>query len=391
MQARNRIFAQHVIAWQKSHGRHDLPWQGTRDPYRIWLSEIMLQQTQVATVIAYYQRFLERFPALASLAAADLEDVLKLWSGLGYYSRARNLHRCAIEVMDRFHGEFPRRTDLLMSLPGIGRSTAAAIASLAFGKREAILDGNVKRVLCRHFGIEGFPGEAAVEARLWTLAERELPASGIETYTQGLMDLGATLCSRNRPRCERCAVHASCVANATGRVASLPTPRPRKVAPVRSAILVVLRRGGEVLLQKRPPTGIWGGLWSLPEVPVDVGASDPAPAPVSFDSIGRAAAADIGLDVAGTEVLEPFVHAFSHYKLNAQPVLVDVIAKRGARRGSSRSSTSNASKALKESGMPPAAIRVEQPGGIWLSLADVTGAALPRPIKTLLMGLASRP
>ena len=376
---RNRSFAQRIIAWQTSHGRHDLPWQNTRDPYRIWLSEIMLQQTQVATVIGYYQRFLQRFPTLASLAAADLEEVLKLWSGLGYYSRARNLHRCAIEVMARFDGQLPRRTDLLMSLPGIGRSTAAAIASLAFGERAAILDGNVKRVLCRHFGIDGFPGDAAVQARLWALAEHELPESRIEPYAQGLMDLGATLCTRSRPRCSDCAVHTSCVANATGRVAMLPTPRPRKASPVRSAILIVLRRGDEVLLEKRPPTGIWGGLWSLPEVTADAGAREPAP--TSFDAVGRAAAAGIGLNVAGTEVLEPFMHAFSHYKLNAQPVLVDVIGKAVAWRTASRSQVSTAP--------PGPAIRAETAGSIWLSLADVPGAALPRPIKTLLMGLAA--
>ncbi len=229
-------FAHRVIAWQKQSGRHDLPWQqkgSARDPYRVWLSEIMLQQTQVATVIPYYRRFLARFPDLASLAAAPSEEVMALWSGLGYYARARNLQRAAQLIVAQWSGRFPRRAADIETLPGIGRSTAAAIAVFAFGARAAILDGNVKRVLARVFAIEGFPGEKAVEARLWALAESLLPKRHLVAYTQGLMDLGATLCARSRPRCGECPMASICVARQEARVAELPTPRAKR--PCRSA------------------------------------------------------------------------------------------------------------------------------------------------------------
>ena len=259
-------FADRVIRWQQSHGRRDLPWQGTRDAYRIWVSEIMLQQTQVAAVIPYYTRFLQRFPDVCALASSPSPDVMAAWAGLGYYSRARNLHRCAQAVVERHEGRFPATVDALSALPGIGRSTAAAIAAFAFGERAAILDGNVKRVFARHFGVEGYPGATAVERRLWSIAERELPASGIEGYTQGLMDLGATLCVRVRPRCGDCPVAVTCVAKAQGRTAELPAPRPAKARPVRHATVVIVRDDrGALLLETRPPTGIWGGLVSLPE------------------------------------------------------------------------------------------------------------------------------
>jgi len=259
-------FARRVIDWQRSHGRSDLPWQGTRDPYAIWLSEIMLQQTQVATVVPYYLRFRARFPDLGSLAAADEDAVLRLWSGLGYYSRARNLHRAAQAVVTQHAGAFPRELADIEALPGIGRSTAAAIAGFAFGARAAILDGNVKRVLARHFAIEGFPGERAVEQRLWQLAESLLPAKDIEPYIQGLMDLGATVCTTRAPQCARCPVRASCAALAQNRVAELPAPRPRRVVPHRRTAMLVLRREGDVLLQKRPAVGVWSRLWCFPEI-----------------------------------------------------------------------------------------------------------------------------
>ncbi|GHT99221.1 hypothetical protein FACS1894154_05890 [Betaproteobacteria bacterium] len=226
-------FAQRLITWQRTHGRHDLPWQANRDPYRIWVAEIMLQQTQVATVIPYYQRFMARFPDVASLAAASAEAMIESWSGLGYYARARNLHRAAHQVMAEYGGQFPTRADDLITLPGIGRSTAAAIAAFASGERKAILDGNVKRVLCRAFGIEGFPGERTVETRLWALAESLLPADAQEigVYIQSQMDLGATVCTRSRPACSQCPLSNDCVAHLSGRSAELPTPRPAKTVP----------------------------------------------------------------------------------------------------------------------------------------------------------------
>uniref|UniRef100_UPI0035C9E083 A/G-specific adenine glycosylase n=1 Tax=uncultured Caballeronia sp. TaxID=1827198 RepID=UPI0035C9E083 len=296
-------FSTRLIAWQRVHGRHDLPWQNTRDAYRIWLSEIMLQQTQVSTVIPYYARFLERFPDVDTLAAAPVDDVMALWAGLGYYSRARNLHRCADVVATEHGGAFPRTVDELAELPGIGRSTAAAIASFAYGARATILDGNVKRVLARVFGVEGFPGEKKVENAMWTLAESLLPDAAhkdeVTAYTQGLMDLGATLCVRGKPDCARCPFAPDCVANVTGRQKQLPTARPKKTVPTRKTWMLVLQDGDTVLLEKRPPTGIWGGLWSLPE------AADEDALIAVAHSLG------------GTDTLQrlsPFTHTFTHFK-----------------------------------------------------------------------------
>jgi A/G-specific adenine glycosylase len=262
-----RSFAARLIAWQRTHGRRDLPWQGTRDPYRIWLSEVMLQQTQVATVIPYYQRFLAALPDVASLAAAPTERVLELWSGLGYYRRAHLLHRAAVTLVAEHGGEFPGDAAAVARLPGIGRSTAAAIAAFAFGARGAILDGNVQRVLARHAAIAGFPGQAEVKRALWRRAEALLPRSGIEIYTQALMDLGATVCLRTAPRCAACPVAGDCVARRENRIAELPTPRPRKTLPQRALTVLLLERQGEVLLEKRPATGVWAGLWSLRPAP----------------------------------------------------------------------------------------------------------------------------
>ncbi|BEV72131.1 MULTISPECIES: A/G-specific adenine glycosylase [unclassified Paludibacterium] len=257
-------FASRLIQWQQRHGRHDLPWQ-VRDPYRVWLSEIMLQQTQVASVLQYYARFLQAFPTVDALAAAPQDEVLALWSGLGYYSRARNLHRAARMVMDEFGGAFPASRSELERLPGVGRSTAAAIAAFAFDRREAILDGNVKRVLTRVFGIEGFPGDKPVENRLWALAERLLPEQGMVAYTQGLMDLGATVCLRGKPQCVACPMADFCVANAQGRQAELPVRKAKKAQPLRQVMMVLAVCQGRVYLQRRPDSGIWGGLLSLPE------------------------------------------------------------------------------------------------------------------------------
>lgn len=300
-------FAQRLIAWQHRQGRHDLPWQNTDDPYRVWLSEIMLQQTQVATVIPYYQRFLARFPDLPSLAAADSGTVMGLWSGLGYYARARNLHACAKAVVAFHGGAFPSDPAALAALPGIGRSTAHAIADFCFGARLAILDGNVKRLLCRHAGVEGFPGSPAVERQLWQLAESLLPRGRVGRYIQAQMDLGATVCARSRPRCGECPVAEDCVARRSGRTAELPSPRPRKALPEREATVLLLISGKRVLLEQRPPAGIWGGLMSLPEVPAG--------------TLAATAVATWGLRLMGeVQVLPTLSHGFTHFQLKIHPL-----------------------------------------------------------------------
>lgn len=258
-------FASTLVRWQKLHGRHDLPWQKTRDPYRIWLSEIMLQQTQVQTVIPYYHRFLEQFPGVSDLAASPLDDVLALWAGLGYYARARNLHACAQKIVNQYQGNFPSDAAELAELPGIGRSTAAAISAFAFGQRAAILDGNVKRVFCRVFGITGIPTTSAVDRQLWQLAETLLPANNVEVYTQGLMDLGATCCTRTKTQCTRCPMVDFCDAFRTGRVTELPHRKTRPTLPVRSSQVWLIRDDSHVWLERRQACGIWGGLLSLPE------------------------------------------------------------------------------------------------------------------------------
>src|SRR6267142_1169437 len=245
-----------LIAWQRRHGRHDLPWQGTRDPYRIWLSEVMLQQTQVSSVIPYYQRFIKKYPTVQGLARATEDEVLQLWSGLGYYARGRNLHRAAGVIAK---SGFPRTAEKIAELPGVGRSTAAAIAAFAYGERGAILDGNVKRVLARVFALSD-------EKALWPLAERLLPKRGIEAYTQALMDLGATVCARRKPLCERCPVARDCGARKQNRIDELPAPRPRRELPQKQVTWLVLRHAGAVLVERRPAPGIWGGLWCPPEL-----------------------------------------------------------------------------------------------------------------------------
>lgn len=268
MSRKKLSFSDRLIAWQRHAGRHDLPWQNTRDAYRIWLSEIMLQQTQVSTVVPYYERFLGRFPTVCDLAQAPQSEVLALWAGLGYYARARNLHRCAQVVAAEYGGMFPQDPALLAELPGIGRSTAAAISAFAYGTRAAILDGNVKRVLCRHAGIEGFPGSARIERQLWALAEARLPASDMTAYTQGMMDLGATVCSRSQPLCLHCPVAEDCVARQQGKQAELPTPKPRKTLPEREAAFLFFVTDKSLFLQRRPQHGLWGGLLVPVELPV---------------------------------------------------------------------------------------------------------------------------
>ncbi len=348
-----RGFAARLIRWHKRHGRHDLPWQNTSDPYRVWLSEIMLQQTQVATVIPYYRRFLERFPQLADLAAAPVADVMALWSGLGYYARARNLHACAQAVMTQHGGKFPRDPAVIALLPGIGRSTANSIATICFGARAPILDGNVKRVLCRAFGIEGFSGSGAVEKRLWALAAELMPARAGSIYNQAQMDLGATVCTRAAPRCETCPLGDLCVARATGRTAELPTAKPRRTIPQREATLLVLRDDDRVLLETRPPAGIWGGLLSLPELPQGADAREWAERRFACTVIAASPAP------ARCVPLETFVHAFSHFRLHIAPLLLQVKPR-------------------------PAAM---EPGWQWLDLNATADAALPAPVRRILDGL----
>lgn len=271
-------FSGSVLEWFDGHGRTALPWQCNPTAYRVWVSEVMLQQTQVATVIPYFKRFMECFPTVSMLAGAPLDEVLHLWTGLGYYARARNLHRAAGVIMAQHGGEFPQHIEAVQALPGIGRSTAAAILALAGQQRHAILDGNVKRVLARFHAVDGWPGQAAVEQTLWGWAEGHtatVPAQRVAHYTQAMMDLGATLCTRANPACGRCPLHADCAAHQQGRVGDFPTPKPRKTLPVRAATLLMLHDANHhVLLVQRPPTGIWGGLWSFPECPVDHNIQD---------------------------------------------------------------------------------------------------------------------
>ena len=343
-------FARKLTAWHRLHGRHDLPWQGTRDPYRIWVSEIMLQQTQVGAVVGYFQRFMDRFPDLPALSRASEDDVLRLWSGLGYYARARNLHKAARQIVENHHGRFPGSADAIAELPGIGRSTASAIAAFAYGEHAPILDGNVKRVLARRFGVDGYPGVAAVEAQLWNLATRLLPkktgGARIEAYTQALMDLGATLCTRANPACERCPLSTECVARVTGRVSELPAPRPRKATPVRQATWLLLRHRATILLERRPSTGLWGGLWVFPEY--------------AGVRLAQHCRTEFSCVLAGHQTLLPFTHGFTHFRLEISPVLCEVQTRTAG---------------------------AESPGRAWLSVAEAMEAAVPVPVRRLLLQL----
>ncbi|MGI9315767.1 MAG: A/G-specific adenine glycosylase [bacterium] len=261
-------FADNLLDWFDHHGRKTLPWQIDRDPYRIWVSEIMLQQTQVNAVIPYFDRFVTRFPTIEALSISETDEVMHYWSGLGYYARARNLHKAAQQITRQHHGKFPTTLDAVMALPGIGRSTAGAILSFCFGQRHPILDGNVKRVLTRYCAISGYPGTRDVADRLWQLADQLTPASRVEDYTQAIMDLGATVCVRRQPDCDRCPLQSGCAAFDQGKPAHYPTPKPKKSRPSRTTtMLVLVDPQCRVMLEKRPPSGIWGGLWSLPELP----------------------------------------------------------------------------------------------------------------------------
>ena len=349
-------FSSRLIAWQRQHGRHDLPWQGAY-AYPVWLSEIMLQQTQVATVIPYYQRFIAAFPTIAALAEASEEQVLAHWSGLGYYARGRNLHATAQLIVEKYHGEFPRQYEQILELPGIGRSTAAAICVLAYHERHAILDGNVKRVLARYCGIEGWAGNKQVETKLWQQAEALLPPppsrgragerggfeNGIASYIQAQMDLGATLCTRSKPKCGVCPVQGDCIAFQSGRVNELPTPRPRKVVPERHTTFLLLMHGNDILLEKRPGSGIWGGLWCPPQF------DDEAAAREWF--------VQNGMNASHGERLESFTHTFTHFKLHIMPLKIQLARK---------------------------PLHAAQPGGVWLDVDEALRAAIPTPVRMML-------
>jgi len=318
MTASAESFAARLLDWFDHAGRHDLPWQHPRTPYRVWVAEIMLQQTQVKTATPYFQRFVAAFPTLPDLAAASLDEVLAQWSGLGYYARARNLHASARQCVELHGGELPRDFDALMALPGIGRSTAGAIVAQAWGDRFPILDGNVKRVLTRYHGISGWPGLPAVEKQLWTLAQAHLPDARLADYTQAQMDFGATLCTRQRPSCMLCVLQDDCVALAEGRVEELPTSRPGKPLPERIALVLLAENpAGEVLLLRRPPTGIWASLWSLPEADSHAGARD------WF-------AAHLLGEYDHAEAMAEVPHTFTHYRVRLHPLRWRGLAARDA-------------------------------------------------------------
>jgi len=338
-----------LLAWHRSAGRHDLPWQQDPSPYRVWVSEIMLQQTQVAAVIPYYERFMARFPDVQALAAAPLDEVLHLWSGLGYYARARNLQRAAIRVCAEHGGELPRTFAALADLPGIGRSTAGAILALACGERFPILDGNARRVLARYFGVAGGTADAASLKKLWRLAEEQTPAAAVAAYTQGIMDLGATVCVRRRPLCPQCPLHHDCSAYRSGRQHEIPAPRRGGARRRRNVYMVIaLQEGGEVLLERRPDSGVWGGLWCLPEF-----------------STASAAGAFIRDSLHATNgplrSLAPLEHGFTHFDLSITPILVRCA---------------------------PTAVQVGEGTTLWYNIRLPARVGLPAPITTLLAGLA---
>lgn len=307
-----RRFQDNLLNWFDHSGRKDLPWQQAKSGYSVWVSEIMLQQTQVNTVIPYFQRFMERFPTLKSLAAASQEDVLHLWTGLGYYARGRNLHKAAQAVQTEFQGQFPTSMEHLISLPGIGRSTAAAVLSLAYHQHHAILDGNVKRILSRFFRLDGWPGDPAVIKQLWVLADRVTPKARCAAFNQAMMDLGASLCSRSKPQCQLCPISGDCKAFLSGQTAQYPTARPKKSMPERAYyFLMLINPNQAVLLEKRPSSGIWGGLWVFPQF-LDLDEMDVWLKQHQIEMIDPA------------QFWQPFRHTFTHFHLQVKPVKIAV-------------------------------------------------------------------
>jgi A/G-specific adenine glycosylase len=342
-------FGAAVLDWYDRHGRKDLPWQQGITPYRVWVSEIMLQQTQVSTVLGYFDRFMDALPTVEALANADEDEVLHLWTGLGYYSRARNLHKTAKLIVGKHGGEFPQDVEQLSELPGIGRSTAGAIASLSMGLRAPILDGNVKRVLARYVAQQGYPGEPKVAKQLWEVAERLTPQNRVNHYTQAMMDLGATLCTRSKPSCLLCPLKAGCRAHLLGRETEFPVPKPRKALPQKRTLMPLLANpDGAILLYRRPSTGLWGGLWSLPELD-DLAALDPL-------------AQRHALQLQERRELPGLTHTFSHFQLAIEPWLIRVKSEAHA---------------------------VAEPDWLWYNLATPPRLGLAAPVKTLLKRAAA--
>ena len=303
------VITQRILDWFAVHGRKHLPWQQNKTPYRVWISEIMLQQTQVSTVIPYYERFMARFPDIKDLAQAEQDEVLHLWTGLGYYARARNLHNAAKQVVAEHGGVFPESFDEVLALPGIGRSTAGAILSLSRQQPLAILDGNVKRVLARYYGVAGWPGEKKTETHLWKLAEQNTPNEQVADYNQAMMDMGATLCTRSKPDCDNCPIATHCIAHQESNYAAYPGKKPKKAIPVKTTTFMLLRQGNKILMEQRPPTGIWGGLWCFPEI--------------SSESIAQSAE-QLGFKVTAQSELTAFRHTFSHFHLDISAVVCDI-------------------------------------------------------------------
>ncbi|OMH28101.1 A/G-specific adenine glycosylase [Motiliproteus sp. MSK22-1] len=365
------LFQQAVLDWFDEHGRKDLPWQQQLSPYRVWVSEIMLQQTQVATVIPYYQRFMERFPDVYALAEADLDQVLHLWTGLGYYARARNLHKTANKVVADYEGEFPCSLEEMEALPGIGRSTAGAILSIASGIRAPILDGNVKRVLARFETIPGWYGKSEVMKKLWAYADRYTPEARVGHYTQAMMDLGATICTRSRPLCLLCPLVSTCKAHQQGCVDQYPEPRPKKVVPQKTTWMLLLKNSNQhVLLQQRPPAGIWGGLWCFPEY--------------SSETELRTAARVLGAGGETDDSFKPFIHTFSHYQLKVYPLVMTVngedrtIQQRVVENGTVQKDSVQAGEVQ------------EQAASLWCDPSDPAEVGLAAPVKRLITRLANQ-
>ncbi|KPQ29291.1 MAG: A/G-specific adenine glycosylase [Marinobacter excellens HL-55] len=343
-------FADRLLAWYDQHGRHNLPWHHNRNAYRVWVSEIMLQQTQVTTVIPYFEAFMATFPDVQTLAQAPEDDVLSHWSGLGYYARARNLHKAAKQVVEAHQGEFPCDQEQLESLTGIGRSTAAAIIAQAFEQRATILDGNVKRVLARYHAVPGWPGQTSVLSALWEHAEAHTPDDRARDYTQAIMDLGAMVCTRSKPKCETCPLSTDCQAYANSETQLYPGSKPKKAKPEKTTWMLILEDAeGRILLERRPPSGIWGGLWSLPEL-------DPA---YGSEELQDACERELGIACSNPDLISGFRHTFSHYHLHIQPARLPVI----------RSTQIADTDRLR-----------------WLHRDEALTLGLPAPIRTLLTG-----
>ncbi|GAA5217490.1 A/G-specific adenine glycosylase [Corallincola platygyrae] len=351
-EAQCQQFSQKIISWYHVSGRKDLPWQINKTPYRVWVSEIMLQQTQVATVIDYYLRFMGRFPTVQALAEAPQDEVLHHWTGLGYYARARNLHKAAIMVVEQFGGTFPDTLEQMISLPGIGRSTAGAILSLSMEQRHPILDGNVKRLLARLLALEEWPGKATVEKELWLLADRLTPENEVAAFNQAMMDMGATLCSRSKPLCAECPVAEMCQGFASGNPKSFPVSKPKKQIPTRHTHMLLLKRGDSILLYQRPPSGLWGGLWGFPEAD-------------STQSLAELCE-QLGLSVAEAKAMSPFRHTFSHFHLEITPLLFDAPTQQSA------------------------SLCMESVPTLWYNLAQPASVGLAAPTKKLLAALATQ-